>query len=191
MNIGIDLDGVLFDTERIFRSLTTFINYNEFKNELVANEELRGYRRFNWTKEQDKNFVNRFLIKIQKIAPCLPYAKEVIKEFKKSGHKLYIITNRGKAHPKEITTTERRFRKENLKFEKVIYSAIDKVSACKENNIDIMIDDYYDNVELLSKNGIKCFYFRELVTKKCENDNVTEVQNWADIYYEIKKLENR
>jgi uncharacterized HAD superfamily protein len=191
MNIGIDLDGVVFDTERTLRSLTTFINYQNYKNDLVDNDELRAYRRFNWTKEQDQEFLKEYLIKVQKNAHCLPFAKEVMAELKKSGHKLFVITNRGKTLEEEIKTTQKKLKKEKLSFEKVVFSAIDKLKFCKELKIDIMIDDYYDNVDNLSKNGIKCLYLRELVAKKCENENVTEVQNWADIYYEIKKLENR
>jgi hypothetical protein len=54
-----------------------------------------------------------------------------------------------------------------------------------------MIEDYYKNVENVSTNGIPCLYFRDLVLKFSNLHNVTEVNNWGDIYTEIQKLNRK
>ena len=53
----------------------------------------------------------------------------------------------------------------------------------KSKKIDIIIEDDYRTVDLLSRNNIKTLYFRDVNLKKLnENEFITEVNNWGDIY---------
>lgn len=188
MNIGIDFDGVLFDSERILRSTAAIFNSNINGNDVVYPEELRSNVRYQWSKEIEHKFLSENLFEIFKKAPVMIHAKYVIEELKNAGHKLFAITHRGSNFKEEIEITNKRLQEENIVFDKVFYGVSNKLELCQKLNIDIMIDDLYDTIEKISNAGIKCFYYRDLVLKFCNNPYVTEVRTWGDIYVECKKL---
>ena len=71
----------------------------------------------------------------------------------------------------------------NIKFDKIYWKQNDKLSICKKENIDIMIDDYYEIAKEISDNKINTLYFRDTNIKKLEeNEYLKEVNNWGDIY---------
>ncbi len=191
MNIGIDLDGVLFDTENWFRTYATFYNAEHFKCKEVDREELYFQKRYLWSKEQESEFYEDCYRQIEREAPLMPYAKMVIDKLKNQGHKLYIITRRGHSFSDEIPITETRFKEEGLVFDGYYFGTENKAEICKNLKIDLMIDDLYENIESVSLAGIKCLYFRDLVLKRFEdNALVHEVRNWAEIYCEVLGFDN-
>ena len=96
MKIGIDLDGVIFDTEKTFRVYSELYDMLELKqNSKENNYELKLQDRFNWSEEQINDFFNKYCRKIMKETSFMPGAKEVLKMLKKDGHSLIIITARG------------------------------------------------------------------------------------------------
>ena len=57
MKIGIDLDGVVIDSETTFRTYEELYDMEILKsNNLVDREEPKFQARYNWTKEQQKEF---------------------------------------------------------------------------------------------------------------------------------------
>ncbi len=57
MRIAIDLDGVVFDTERYFRVISEIEDVNNFGlNNRLNNEELRFQERYNWNKKFSDGF---------------------------------------------------------------------------------------------------------------------------------------
>ena len=187
MNIGVDFDGVLFDSESMLRSAAAIFNNKINHKDMKYHEELKGYKRYQWSKDIEQKFLNNNLLEILKTAPIMPYAKQVLTEIKNAGHQLYAITSRGLIYPDEINITNQRLKEENIMFDKIFFSVDNKLDICKENNVDIMIDDLYDTIKNLSENGIDCLYYRDLVLKFYNNHNVKEVRNWGDIYVEFKK----
>lgn len=188
MNIGIDFDGVLFDTETMFRAYSEIYNLQINGGEMIAPEELKLQKRYNWTQKQISKFFNKYLVEIQETAPVMPCAKIVLDILSKK-HNLYAITSRGDINEKEIEITNKRLETEKIVFNDIIYKAGNKLDICKKYNIDLMIDDLYDNVEFLSNNGIKCLYYRDIVLKFLNNKNVKEVRNWGDILKEVTLME--
>ena len=188
MNIGLDLDGVVYDTEEEYRVEACFYNQKINGEEMIAPDEIKAYKRYNWTKEQEIEFMQSCLLDIEMNAPMKYKAKEVINLLKNDGHKINVVTSRGIVFPSEIEITEKRLQKDNLPIDKTIFSGADKVKACKENNIDIIVEDYYDYVLDLANNGIKVLYFRGATLKTINHPNVTEVRNWGDNYIEIDKI---
>ena len=115
------------------------------------------------------------------------YAKEVINAMAKK-NKLFIITSRGLLTEKEIEVTNSRLKQENLNFEKIAFNSKGKLQDCLDLKIDLMIEDNFKNVEKLSKNGIKCLHFMDIVNRRCKNENVVEVRNWGEVFVELVKL---
>lgn len=186
MNIGIDFDGVVFDSEKMFRAYAQIFNLKIDGNDELDKGELKAQKRYNWNAENFEKFLDECLLDVLKNAPVMPCAKKVIGAMAKR-HNLYAITSRGWLDKREIDVTEERLKEENLPFKKVIYSSVNKLETCKELKIDLMIDDLYDTIKLLSENNIKCLYFRDYILHSCKNKNVTEVHNWGDIAVELCK----
>ena len=57
MKIGVDLDGVVFDSEKEFRVLSELYDMLELKqNSKIDNREMLFEKRFAWSKEQSDEF---------------------------------------------------------------------------------------------------------------------------------------
>ena len=185
MNIGIDFDGVLFDTEKLFWVYTKAYN-EKLKKNMIAPNEIRFQERFDWSEQEINDFMEKYMLEIQWKAPVMPLAKQVIQALSKK-HKLFGITSRGGIDEKEIETTKQRLKKENIILDGVEFSN-NKLETCKRLNIDIMIDDLFSTIKKLSENGIRCLYYQDLIKNDYKNENVTVVNNWADIFVEMKNL---
>ena len=67
---------------------------------------------------------------------------------------------------------------------------IDKLQICKDEKIDIMIDDNPDTCYKLSKNNIRTLYFKNIYGKEIpENNYLTQVYDWGNIYRKLKMVE--
>lgn len=186
MNIAIDFDGVLFDTESMFRALSQVYNL-KIGGKIVDSEKLRFQDRYDWTLEQCKRFMSECMLDIHKNAPVMPYAKNVIQALSKY-HKVYAITSRGLAVDGEIEITNQRLKDEGIEFEQVVYNVSNKFEACKQLNIDLMIEDWEGHVINLASNGIKCLFYRDNILSNCTHENVISVRDWGDIAVELVKM---
>lgn len=192
MNIGVDLDGVLFDSERMFDEYSV-----EFDKKIVGKgplhpEELKASNRFEWTKEQTKQFMKECYLKIEKNAPFMKDSIETLKKLKADGHKLFIITARGLIGNGEIVTTlDRLYGLESL-FNKIFFLKSDKLEICKQYNIEVMIDDYYKTVEQIAEAGIPAIYFkwRENL-KNVDHPLIKSLSSWKEVEEEINSMNDR
>lgn len=192
MRIGIDLDGVIFDSEldyRIYSELYDFLELNQ--NSIRDNNELRFQDRFNWTEEQMKEFFEIFNVKVVKEANFMPGAKQVLKMLKDDGHELVLITARGGLHKIVIDITKDRLKDAGLDiFDRYYWAVETKDDICVNEEIDIMIDDYYKNCQSISNRGVKTIYFKDAESKDIEeNENLKVLYNWGEIYRYIKEQE--
>ena len=183
MNIGIDIDGVIFDTENWFRSMSHIYDMHINGGWVISPDAVIIQKRMAWSSEQFDNFVNDCMYYGMENAPLMPCCKFVIEKLREMGHRLVIITARGiNDDVKEIKLAKATLEKYGLTFDKIYYNNPNKLPACIEEKIDYMIDDSSDNVRYLSDAGIKCLYFRDFGSVVVDNDNVTEVANWGEIY---------
>ena len=190
MIIGLDIDGVILDTEQEYIVEAELYNIKLGKNKKTNKEDFVDDNRYSWTKEERERFEKNW-IKVVKKANFMPGALSIIKLLLKEKHKIILVTARLEDKSKEIT--ESYLKKNGLKFYKYYWNTKDKISICKKEKIDIMVDDYWKNVENLSKNKIKTLYFRDTNMKKLEENkylkevfntisNFGELNNWGEIY---------
>ena len=193
MRIGIDLDGVVFDSEKYFRIYSELYDIQVLKrNSLIDNQELKFQNRYNWTEEEQEDFLNIYHEKIVVEANFMPGAKEVLEILKQEGHELLIITARGGWNKKMIDITKKRLEESKMNiFDKYYFATEDKAEVCKNENIDVMIDDSYEKCESISKNKIKTIYLKDAPSYNLENEYVKVLYNWGEIYRYIKELENK
>lgn len=187
MVIAIDLDGVVFDTEEYYRTYAHLYDIVNIKNGLLNAEEMNVHDRHGWDSQTADEFYAKYTAEVLNNAPLMPGAKYVINELKKLGHTLVCITLRGYYRKCEIEITEKRLKKENILFDKIIYNQHNKLSACQQEKVDVIIDDNHKTISLLADNNIRCLHFRGAGLKKVCNENVTEVQNWAQVFEQLIK----
>ena len=180
MKIGIDIDGVILDSEREFRIQSELFDVIKLKrNSIVNNKELKAQERYDWNEEEVDQFINQEFLKVSKECNFMPGAIEVINMLKKEGHELIIITARGGIIKEMKNVAEDRFEEKGLTFDKYYWAMREKLEICKQENVDIMIDDYYKTCKQTSENKIKTLYFREYPNYELEeNEYLKEVHNW-------------
>ena len=192
MKIGIDIDGVILDYERVLKTYGDLYDFIELKKDGIINRNEHYLRnRYDWTDEERMNFINKYFLKLSKETPLIPGAKDVIDMLQKEGNELIIISARGGRIEEMKNVAIEKFNEEGISFNKYYWKQDDKLEVAKNENIDVMIDDSYDVCKKLSSNGIKTIYFRDKEMKVLEqNENLKEVSNWGEIYRYIKEMQS-
>lgn len=188
MKIGIDLDGVVIDSETTFRTYEELYDLSILKqNNLIDREEPKFQARYNWTKAQQDDFIKKYFMKVSRESEIMSGFLGAYKYLKEQGHEFVVITARGLTPDgtfmKEMEDDAKRvLNGQNIVFDKYYWGQGDKLDVCKKENIDIMIDDDWKIIERLSANSIKTLYFRDTNLRKLvENEFIHEVNNWGDI----------
>ena len=189
MKIGIDLDGVVLDTEKQFRNDAELydilvLNKNSMKNPT----ELRVQERYDWTEQEINEFISKYFIEATKKSHIMPGAKDVIDLLKKDGHELVVITARGIDTPVMIQLGEKILDEAGIKFDKYYWGKKEKVEIAQKENIDIMIEDSLNNCIKFSQAGIKSIYLRDSNLKPANDSNIKECYIWGEIYRYIKQI---
>lgn len=189
MKIGIDLDGVVIDSETTFRTYEEIFDIDILKeNNLVDRKEPKFQTRYNWTEEQEKEFIDKYFLTVSRQSNLMSGFIAVYNLLKQQGHEFVVITARG-GFVKEMKDDALRVLEENnIKFDKYYWNIHDKLEICQKENVDIMIDDDYKIIQKLADNQIKTLYFRDTNLMELEeNEYIKEVNNWGDIYRYIRK----
>lgn len=185
MKIGIDLDGVIFDTEKEFRVYSELFDMIDLKqNSKIDNREMTAQKRFAWSDEEISRFLNKYHKQIIEEASFMPGVKRILKMLKNEGHELIIITARGGINKQMISLTEERLRNEEMDiFDKYYWATEDKAEVCKKEKVDIMIDDLKKNCENIAKEKIKVVYLKDAPSYEMEESEYVKVlYNWGEIY---------
>ena len=190
MKIGIDLDGVVIDSEQTFRVYEEIYDINILKGNNLKNiEEPKFQNRYNWTKEQEEEFIKEYFMKVSNESELMPGFKAVYELLRKEGHEFIAITARGGFIKEMRDDALRLLQEKNIYFNKYFWKVNDKLEICKNEEIDIMIDDDWRIIENLSKNKTKTLYFRDVNLKRLEeNEYIKEVNNWGQVYRYIKDI---
>ena len=84
MKIGIDLDGVVFNSEKEFRVYSELYDMIDLKqNSKKDNRELKFQKRFNWTEEEIQGFLKKYHKQVIVESNYMPGVKKSIKATKK------------------------------------------------------------------------------------------------------------
>ena len=193
MKIGIDLDGVVIDSETTFRTYEEILDIDVLKgNHLINKEEPKFQARYNWTNEQEKEFIEKYFLIVSKESNLMSGFIGIYKLLKEQGHEFVVITARG-GFVKEMKDDAIRLLEENnIKFDKYYWNVDDKLEICKNEKVDIMIDDDWKIIKRLADNEVKTLYFRDTnLMKMEENQYIKEVNNWGEIYRYIKEMQTK
>lgn len=189
MKIGIDLDGVVIDSETTFRTYEEIFDIDILKgNNLINRKEPKFQARYNWTSNQEKEFIEKYFLKVSRESGLMSGFIAIYDLLKKQGHEFVVITARG-GYVKEMKDDAIRLLEENnIKFDKYYWNIEDKLEICKKEKVDIMIDDDWNIIKKIAENKIRTLYFRDTNLMILEeNKYIKEVNNWGEIYRYIKE----
>ena len=191
MKIGIDLDGVVIDSETTFRTYEEIYAVEALNGrKMVNSEEPKFQQRYDWTKEEQQVFIDKYFMEISKNSGLMSGFKTVFNKLKEQGHEFVVITARGGFVPEMKDDAIRVLEENEIVFDKYYWKIENKLEVCKKENVDVMIDDDPRIVKKLNDNNIKALYFRDTnLIKLAESSLVHEVNNWGDVYSYI--CENR
>lgn len=192
MRIGIDLDGVIFDSEKLYRIYSELYDIQDLKKSSIRNNrEIKFQDRYSWSEEETDGFVKKYHRKITEVSNFMPGAKDIIPLLKEEGHTLIVITARGKLNKDLIPITIQRLKDNDLDiFEKYYWGTENKEEICKQEKIDLMIDDSNKNCKKLARDHIHTIYLKDAPSFDLEeNEYLKVLYNWGEIYRYIKQLE--
>ncbi len=191
MKIGIDLDGVVFNTEMLWSAYAELYDCIELNQNSIINKNATIIQeKYDWTEDETNIFFDRYA-DIRDF-DIMPGAKEVINLLKKDGHELVVITARGTVQNQKQgeDIAFQRLEREGIKFDKYYWKQKNKLETCQKEKIDIMIDDNYSICKTLIKGDIPTIYFHSLNREHIqESENVKEVTNWGEVYRYIRSKE--
>ena len=189
MRIGIDIDNCISNFDDVL--LEEYLKHDkELRNTGIINDKPHHITvgMFDWSKEENDEFYNNNIQRIAMSLKPLNNAKEVIDKLKADGNEIYIITSRDNGeyiNPEKMTREW--LEKYDIYFDKLILTGRhEKGPICKENNIDIMIEDSIKNCEDIENNGVKCYIMDTRYNK--HETRFERVKRWNEIYSKISKL---
>lgn len=189
MRIGIDVDGTL--TNLVERVIAYGQEY-EFENNLpfgITNPQTDYYAlAFEWGDKVGKKFWRDSFNKINSTEPRA-LAKKYLDLLHDKGHEIYIVTARSyEEFDDPVKYTTKWLKKHKIPFDKVIANANDKGKVCKENNIEVFIDDFAKNCDSTSAAGVKTFMMYSSLSETYHNPLVKKVYSFVEFYREVIKL---
>lgn len=186
MKIGIDIDDVITDTSLAMKKyIDKYDDNGDIRNHME--EVMRG----EMPTEQIKKFFKNNIINIMKEAKIKEGASEVIQQLLNEGNEVFIITTRGEIKFKgSEQVTLQYFTTNNINYTKILFNSFEKAKVCKDNNIDVMIDDSIKYCVEIEKEHIQSILFTSVINKQ-SNTTLKRVNNWRELKNEIKKLKNK
>lgn len=184
MRIGIDIDDTICDTFDFV--LPYCCKYYGVDYEKAISQKLSlqyfidNYGYFDFAKKY-----------YGKIIPYVPLKKDVVKyinKMKKRGHQIIFLTarsNRGYDNPYQLTYDY--LIKHNIPFDTLITDAKEKGTVCRDEEIDIYIDDNIKECMAINKEGVKVVLFDTRFNH--DNKDFKRIKNFKQFYKFIKKEE--
>ncbi len=193
MKIGIDIDDTLTDIgEKLEQEAKKYAkqlgkeeqNISELSNK---NDGKILQRKYGFTYEELKYFLKEIHEGVTRCAVPRVNAKETIKKLKEKGHEIYIITARdSEFHDDPYQLSKDWLDKNKIEYDKLIVNAREKASICKQEEIDVFIDDQLNNCIAVADIGIKTI---RISRDKTQYKNIITLENWEEINNYISKME--
>ena len=198
MKIGIDIDGVLNSQYDFCIEYGTRYCNEMGKYKLENTDVLDTTDMFMWGEETAHKFWNKYRKDLVVTLPAKPFAAEVISKLKDERNDIYIITARKIGDnwwPKDLAKdteeiTKKWLAENNIYYDEIAFDVIDKGTYCKENNIDIMIEDEPQNIrKLIGSTEVIVFDYQ--YNRQDEFKNLIRAYSWYDTYIKINEYKEQ
>ena len=184
MNIGIDIDNVLSNFNDVL--LKDYLKHDkELRNNGIVNKDVYIRKMFDWSEDEERSYYKGNIERIAQDFVPIKDCSKYIKELRQDGHLIFIISGRNNGEYSDpYTMTTEWLKKYDIEYDKLIltnaYKHQEKADYCKQNNIDIMIDDSIHVCEKCLENNIDCILFETPYNKK--EIRFKRICNWKELY---------
>ena len=153
MKIAFDLDDTLCMTDEYSEYyITKFIEENNLPIKKIREIARYSDGKYDWDFEYAKKWFKTYGDEMMLQFPSKQYAVEVIKELRKRGHKIAIITARADDwHREPEQTSIKWLEKNDIEYDELFFGRADKEAICKDIDVDIFVDDDLDITENVAK----------------------------------------
>lgn len=173
MRIGIDIDNTICSTDEII----------DIKIEEYIKEKKMSREEFFSDSANMEKFYEEKIIEVISEDPIKPYFLEALKKLK-DNNEIIIVTARNETFVKTFHSMRKATKdwlaKNNIYYDKYFDDAYKegKVKVCKDENIDIIIDDDINNYLAFKEHGVNTLLFDD----KCKYlDIVDRVGSWEEV----------
>lgn len=194
MKIGIDIDNTITEVQEELNNaayeyaikLGKNIKNAENSFEDIKNNVDTYKMKFQFSYEELRYFLKNIQEEITNKAEPRTNSVETINRLRKEGHKIIIITARdNEFHDDPYLLSKNWLDKNHIEYDKIIVNAREKRTVCKNENIDLFIDDQLNNCLDVLKEGIKVI---RISNEDCTNKDIVDLNNWTKIYKYIGEL---
>lgn len=192
MNIGIDIDDTINNLCDILLEYGTKYNKDNNIEYDIQPDKYDFNAAFGWNDENVQEFLSKYIEKCLKEVTVKEDAKKYIKKLKEEGNRIVIITSRNSEEcgPNVYKISEEWLKKNEIEADRIEQNCIQKVDKCRENKIDVFIDDNVDHCRDVSRElGINVILFNSIYNQN--ETNFKRAYNWEEVYNEIKQIENK
>ena len=189
MNIGIDIDGVLTEMEQYILTVGQdfAISHQLQFDPSFSKQSVQGFS----NKNDSCSFWDQYWFDYASFVSVKPFASDVIRKLHEEGHRIFLITAR--TYDSQILkygiSRQQKMEqaiiawldKNDIFYDKLIFSNLNKLASCLENKIDIMIDDTVTNIEQL-QGYMDLILFSSKYNAWYKNDAVKRVYSWPEVY---------
>jgi len=197
MNIGIDIDDTISETFETLLPYSQIYTIEDLKRKSDIN--LRGdlsnhfYIVYvnGWNEQEAIKFWEKYYEEILREVNIKKFASEVIAKLKQEGHKIYLITARWDMRADNVRGITEAWLKDNkVEYDELITNASDKLKIAKEKDIDVFVDDSFNNCKSIAYGtNAKVFLMNTKMNEKLEDDNIKRVYSWPEVYSLINQKE--
>lgn len=189
MNIGIDIDDTISETFETLLPYSQKYTIEDLKRESKVEMESNLSNHFyivymnGWNENEATEFWSKYYGEILRQLNIKKFAADVINNLKKQGHKIYLITARWDMPNDNIKEITEKWLEENhVEYDELIINASDKLKLVQEKNIDIFIDDSFNNCQKIANNSnAKVYMMTSRVNGSLEDEKVQRVFSWPEI----------
>ena len=177
--IALDLDGVVFDSENLFRVYSEIYDVDVNKKDTIVDNAQRTFqKRYDWTEEESKMFYNTYADEIIKASYIMTGAEIVLNKLKDK-YEFIVVTSRS-----DYETDIAREKLKSIGFDniKMFSNEHHKIDKLLEEKVDFMIDDDPIICSNAADKGICALYLKNNASNKVERERVINVNNWGEIY---------
>lgn len=75
----------------------------------------------------------------------------------------------------------------NIPYDSLNLHISNKLEFCKENGIDLLIEDSYETCKETMNNGIKSILMTTKMNRDIEDEEIVRAKNWNEIYEKIQE----
>lgn len=187
MTIAIDIDDTITNSiEAVRYFLKKYGHLYSNSNEVSKYEEeiMRG----TFISDVAIRFFHDHSLEIGEKITIKKDAKEVIDKLHEEGNKIIIITARSDNYYGNAQEyCEKYLKKHKIYYDKLITRQTYKHKTCKNEGVDIMIDDAIDTCKSVEKLGMKSILFTSELNKDKQTD-LTRASSWKEVYNIIHNL---